>query len=518
MVKTLNCISLVIILISLNYIKSTKIVFVKSKPNDYLIKNQQNKLNALLENNSNEINDSEKICKSILETFHVLGKESMVLYDQCKGKYELLGMTDKIMQLEKPDCYSNLSKLFCSKYIVSSEASSYDIELIKFILSLINQCINFESNGELKSEYNCPSLNEEKYTIEDSKEFCLKGEKKIVLIDSEDKETYEYIRVKDSKQSECINIVDTYNYCISSENILYPNYNYTQCFQSTNSLYIGNKIAKYTGDETALCRNYIFPSFASINLRSAIEINNEDICDKFDQKILKQHDAYSNGVENRIETANGVIQQKKNIITFVRNMIESSQELLNVISNIIHNWKKVKEDFTQKPTTIITNDALKVLELFIEKIDLLFELSINVKTILAQKEIDNEKLTKVIPYYKTLLSNCKSLFKDSEKQLEELVELLTKPIQANNELSQNIHLSKVDFNKSIHQNDTKLMQIITNVKSFLKYLREQLSTNRMYHEEEIKHLENDKENKVSYKDRLINQKNNYRSFILNPPL
>lgn len=514
MVKTPSYIYLLIICTSFRVIHSSKIVLLNSKPNDYLIKHQPNKQILLLPNNSNDINDSVKICKLILGTFHALGKQSMKQYEQCEGNYELLGMKDGKMQSDNPNCYTNLSKLFCNQYITPCEDTSYDIDLIRFVLSLINQCINFTPDGQLKSQYHCSSLNEAKYIIEDPKKFCLKAEKKVVLIDSESKETYEYLRVKEPKQSQCLNIVDSYNFCINSENILNLNYNYTRCFQSTNSIYIGNKIGKFNDKEKDFCQNYILSAFASINLHSTIEISNENVCENFDQKILKQHDAYSNGVGRRIENTNRVIKEKETIIEFVLKMNKSTQELLNMISKIINNWKEIKEYINDRIEKISINE-LKALELLNSNVDLLYEASINIKKILDQKDINDDELTKVLPNYHSLLINCKLLFKDSDNKSKLLIKAL-KHVNSNNQ--QEFRQSKHETNKTILQMNSKLMQIIINIKAFLKYLREQLVNNRKYHENEIKGLEKEKKNKISYKNRIINQKNNYRSFALTPSL
>ena len=91
----------------------------------------------------------------------------------------------------------------------------------------------------------------------------------------------------------CERIVDVYNTCLDSDNILYPDSNYKRCFNPRNVLYVCSEIEKLDKIEQNLCSNFTLPSIAWENLhKSQFDKQARYHCEGYEYKILTNYDTY----------------------------------------------------------------------------------------------------------------------------------------------------------------------------------------------------------------------------------
>jgi len=82
----------------------------------------------------------------------------------------------------------------------------------------------------------CPSLSASDFKIKNKKKFCRSAVKKVTKPSEDGGEDTIYINIKDSDQEDCLKILDMYNLCIDTDNILYPNSKYQRCFNEKNDI------------------------------------------------------------------------------------------------------------------------------------------------------------------------------------------------------------------------------------------------------------------------------------------
>lgn len=214
-----------------------------------------------------------KVCLGIFNTFSQMGSKAFDIYKGCESKYELLGEDDPEIIKDRPLCYDYLNQFYCNYKIINLEEdkkadntlndSCGDESLIESVLSIIKGCFNEYTNGVTKPAYICPGLNEITLKIQNADDFCMKAEKKEVIVSSnEEEENYTvYSTIKESDKTNCKYITQMYNACIDSDNLLYPFSDYKRCFNKNNAMFFCNKLGTYTDQEKKIVREeyiYIF--------------------------------------------------------------------------------------------------------------------------------------------------------------------------------------------------------------------------------------------------------------------
>jgi len=88
-----------------------------------------------------------------------------------------------------------------------------------------------------------------------------------------------------------LRVVDLYNTCIDSDNVLYPHSNYRKCFSPKNTVYVCSKISLLSAKEKNICSNFVLPSIAFTNLNKNIHgVVPKYFCQGYENKIISNYD------------------------------------------------------------------------------------------------------------------------------------------------------------------------------------------------------------------------------------
>ena len=165
-------------------------------------------------------------------------------------------------------------------------------------------------------------------------------------------------------KEKCENIIDVYNACIDSDNVLFPNSNYMRCFDPRNSIYVSSEIELLTKRESDLCSNFILPSIAWRNFEvSQFNKVAKFHCEGYEKKTLLNYDLFTQVFiffikkQSHIKEKDykDIIKSLKNDVVKVSIITTKTKELghllksLRVIFNII---KTVWASFYPKFTSI----------------------------------------------------------------------------------------------------------------------------------------------------------------------
>ena len=191
-----------------------------------------------------------QVCNKLKDSLEFFGTHGMDAYQSCEGKYDLLGNDNSLIKKDSPKCFTNLNDFYCKFHIKHTNREKYNhsqmSESLQQTLTNILVCNNNGHNN------NSSCLNNLTHKIENAYSFCDNN------IIPDKKASIFYVRLReDCKQS-----VELYNICIDSENVLFPNSNYSRCFDTRNAIYTSSEIDYLNDKEKYLCSNFILPSIA----------------------------------------------------------------------------------------------------------------------------------------------------------------------------------------------------------------------------------------------------------------
>ena len=395
--------------ISLSYSLTTKLNILPGNPNTYMSNRKLSQYQQFLSAAQKKSDLPDKVCSKVFSTYQALGNSSMSIYSSCQNKYELLGRN--IFRNEEPFCYSNLHKFFCNYYYEDSNTEKCSNKnLIKFILTVLSNCFQDDNNKE--TDYNCTGIDFLTYKVNDSEKFCKEASSKTLIDIKGKKKIYQTVTLESDTYETCRNVVNVYNSCVDSDNLLYPSKNYEKCFEPSNALYQCNKVMYFEEKEKKICEDYVLPSFASMTLHDEMAKQSESsFCDGYQDKMSSQYDLYIRAIDEVIENTKENINKNERIIEYGNQLKEIAKSILDKISTILKKWNDM---LLQQKEKNINKDVMQSIIKDLEKINK-YSTEINDYIESIKEKSNDDSLPEIKKIYQQILNSLDEINTDIEQ-------------------------------------------------------------------------------------------------------
>lgn len=469
--------------ISISYSLTTKLNVLPGNPNTYMSNRKLSQYQQFLSSIQKKSNLIDKVCSKVFSTYQALGNSSMSIYSSCENKCELLGRN--IFTNEEPFCYSNLHKFFCNYYYTDSNTEKCSNKnLIKFILTVLSNCFRDDNNKE--TDYNCPGIDFISYKVNDGDKFCKEASSKTLIDIKGKKKIYQTVTLESDTYETCRNIVNVYNSCVDSDNLLYPSNNYEKCFEPSNALYQCTKVMFFEEREKKICEDYVLPSFASMTLHDEMTKQSESsFCEGYQNKMSSQYDLYMRAIDELIENNIESINKNDKIIEYGNQLKEIAKSVLDTISSILNKWNNM---LLKQKDKKVNRDVMQSIIKDLEKIKKYSD-EINSYIESIKEKYNEDSLPEIKKIYQEILNSLDEINTDIEQIKQREIE--------DDEDNEIIDVTTIDkqFGDSIHS-----------FKEFLKSSMVLLIHNEEGKKEEISNIKQKIQDYKEYKLKIEQQK------------
>ncbi len=389
-----------------------------------------------LNNRKNNSPKTDLICKNILSTYKLLGDSSFNLYNFCQNNYEMLGANTEIIKKNNPYCFSFINRYFCTYYYSNNHNKNCENKSINSILQ------------KLKSK-------EIKTNIENIENYC--------------KSNFDIENLK-----ECYEIINKFNNCITSKNLLYnidPEKDdkniFDECYNSKYPIYDCSFSLNYYNNEFQknLCSNYILPTVAGMTINKEnnyMKIDENEYCQNYGDKmkiILEQYEDHILKQEKQFDDQKSIM---KNILIFSQEEIfDKSNQILDLISLFnmkLQNITNVNEIFLN------INKTLNFLDELMHYID----------DQRNEDDLSDKKLPLFKQFYGKLFENLKNLYDEISEKNEGNVTQINNIIDKSKKFLKYIYSQVLRIKEQIEDNFIKIKEYEEKVENIIMNIDKQI--------------------------------------------
>ena len=390
-----------------------------------------------------DLNNSKKtspktdlICKNILSTYKLLGDSSFNIYEFCQNNYEMLGANTEIIKKNNPYCFSFINRYFCTYYYSNNHNKNCENKSTNSILQ------------KLKSK-------EIKTTIENIQNYC--------------KTNFDY-----ENSNECYEIINKFNNCITSKNLLYnidPEKDdkniFDECYNSKYPIYdCSFSLNKYNNEfQKNLCSNYILPTVVGMTLNKEnnyMKIDENEFCQNYGDKmkiILEQYEDHILEEEKEFKKEKDIM---KNILIFSQEEIfDKSHKILDLISL-----------FNLKINNISDVDYMSLN--LNHTLNFVYDLKNYINDERNEEELSDKKLPLFKNYYTNLYNNLNTLFDEIIEKNEGNKKKINDIIDKSKEFLKYIFSQVLRIKDQINDNFIKIKQYQEKVENIIKDIDKQI--------------------------------------------